>query len=194
MQMKRFFTTSQVKNTYGYIDSQKKYEIIRTLVYFGISFSLFAAGYIATKDKMNLLTVVAILGCLPASKSLISTIMFLCQKSCSKAVFDAVDSASNSLHGLYDLIFTTEKVTYKVAHASYKAKCLVLYAEEKVETNGLEAHIEEYMKRANIKGVNVKIYTDLKKYTERLEQMLALETEEGKLATEVMQLLKEITL
>lgn len=194
MQFKRFFTTAQVKNTYGYIDSQKKYEIIRTLVYFGISISLFIAGYVATKSKMNVLTVVAVLGCLPASKSLVSAIMFLRHKSCSKAVCDMVEPISSGLNSLYDLIFTTEKVTYKVAHAAYKAKCLILYSEEKLDTNGLEAHIEEYMRRAGIKGVNVKAYTDVKKYAERLGQMIALETEEGKIAGEVTQLLKEITL
>lgn len=194
MQFKRFFTTTQVKNTYGYIDSQKKYEIIRTLVYFGISISLFIAGYIATKSKMNVLTVVAILGCLPASKSLVSTIMFLRHKSCSKSVYDAVEPMHDKLKTLYDLVFTTEKVTYKVAHAAYKAKCLVLFSEEKIDTNGLETHIEEYMRRAGIKGVNVKVYTDLKKYAERLEQLNVLETEETKLGEDVMQLLKEITL
>lgn len=194
MQLKRFFTTSAYKNIYGYIDSQKKYEIIRTLVYFGISLSLFIAGYIATKSKTNLLTVVAVLGCLPASKSLVSMIMFLRQHSCSKEVYDAVSVVGKELDQLYDLVFTTEKVTYVVAHAAYAAKCLVLFAEKKVDANGLETHIQEYMKRAGISGVNVKVYTDLKKYTERLGQMCALEREEGKLAQEVMQLLKEITL
>ena len=105
-----------------------------------------------------------------------------------------VEPISSGLNSLYDLIFTTEKVTYKVAHAAYKAKCLILYSEEKLDTNGLEAHIEEYMRRAGIKGVNVKAYTDVKKYAERLGQMIALETEEGKIAGEVTQLLKEITL
>ena len=50
------------------------------------------------------------------------------------------------------------------------------------------------MKKANISGVNVKVYTDLKKYTERLGQLKALEREEGKQALEVLQLIKEITL
>ncbi len=194
MQLKRFFSTSVYKNTYGYIDSQKKYEIIRTIVYFGISLSLFIAGYVATKSKTNLLTVVAVLGCLPASKSLVSAIMFLKHHSCSKTVFNAVEKVIGDFEHLYDLVFTSEKVTYVVAHAAYHAKCLVLYAEKKVDSNALEAHIQEYMKRANISGVNVKVYTDLKKYTERLQQLGALEREEGHLAQEVVQLLNEITL
>ena len=194
MQLKRFFSTSAYKNTYGYIDSQKKYEIIRTIVYFGISLSLFIAGYVATKSKTNLLTIVAVLGCLPASKSLVSAIMFLKYHSCSNTTYDAVEKASEGLNVLYDLVFTSEKVTYVVAHTAYRAKCLVLYAENKVDVNALEAHIQEYMKRANISGVNVKVYTDLKKYTERLQQLGALEREEGRLAREVVQVLKDITL
>ena len=69
MQLMRIFSAEKYKGTRNYIDTQKKYEIFRTLLYFGISVSLFAAGYIQTGRKTNLLTVVAILGCLPASKS-----------------------------------------------------------------------------------------------------------------------------
>ena len=194
MDLKRFFTTSKVKNTYGYIDSQKKYELIRTIVYFGVSLSLFIAGYMATKSKMNLLTVVAVLGCLPASKSLVSMIMFFRYHSCSVDVKNTVSLQSEGLESLYDLVFTTEKATYVAAHAAYKSKCLVLYAEKSLDTAGLEAHLQDYMKKANISGVNVKVYTDLKKYTERLGQLKALEREEGKQALEVLQLIKEITL
>ena len=194
MQVKRFFTTSEVKNTYGYLDSQKIYELIRTIVYFCVSISLFIAGYVATKSKMNVLTVVAVLGCLPASKSLVSMIMFYRNKSCSKKVYDTVNGYASELDCLYDLIFTTEKVTYKIAHAAYNAKCLVLFSEEKIDTNGLEAHIMDYMKRASIRGVNVKVFTELSKYQERLEQMTALESEQNKLSKEVIQLLKEISL
>ena len=136
----------------------------------------------------------AVLGCLPASKSLVSAIMFLKHQSCSLTVYDAVEKVIEGLESLYDLVFTSEKVTYVVAHAAYHAKCLVLYAEKKVDGNALESHIQEYMKRANISGVNVKVYTDLKKYTERLQQLGVLEREEGRLAQEVVQLLKQITL
>ncbi len=193
MQLKRFFTTAECKNTYQYIDSQKKYEIIRTILYFGVSAALFVAGYLATKSKTNLLTVAAVLGCLPASKSLISAIMFCRFHSCSEQTYQKLPAAAH-LDQLYDLVFTTEKVTYVTAHAAYAAKCLVLFSENALDTLALEKHIQEYMLRAGISNVNVKVYTDIKKYSERLNQLASLEREEGKLAEEVMQLLKEITL
>ena len=83
----RIFSTANYKGSRNYIDSQKKYEMIRTLLYFGISASLFLAGYFTTKTKVNVLTVVAVCGCLPASKSLVGTIMFLRYKSCSSMIW-----------------------------------------------------------------------------------------------------------
>ena len=56
------------KGTFGYIKRQRRWEIIRTMLMFGISIALYAAGYIATKSNKNLLTLAAVLGCLPASK------------------------------------------------------------------------------------------------------------------------------
>lgn len=195
MQLKRFFTTAQVKNTRGYIDSQKKYEVLRTLIYFGISFSLFLAGYITTKTKTNLLTVVAILGCLPASKSLVSAIMFLRYKSAGKEICDVLEEAAEGLNTLYDLIFTTEKATFEIVQATYRAKCLVLFSEKHLDAGALEAHVNEYLKRASIRGVKVKVFSNSMAYTERLQQLKELERDtDEKLAGEVMQLLKEITL
>ncbi len=82
--MKRMFTTYFYKGKSDYLDTQKKYEIMRTSLYFLISLSLFAAGWITTGDRLNLLTVVAVLGCLPACKSTVGMIMFLKFKSISK--------------------------------------------------------------------------------------------------------------
>ena len=58
----------------GYLDYKKKVEIIRTVIYFGIVAAIFFLGYFQTDTRLNLLTVVAVLGCLPASKALVGVI------------------------------------------------------------------------------------------------------------------------
>ena len=80
-QFKRIFSGEAYKGEMNYINTQKKYEIIRTILYFSVSLILFIAGYVTTKTKLNVLTIVAILGCLPASKSAVNMIMFLKYKS-----------------------------------------------------------------------------------------------------------------
>ena len=43
MQFKRMFSTDAYKGTSGYLRTQKNYEILRTVLYFAISLSLFIA-------------------------------------------------------------------------------------------------------------------------------------------------------
>lgn len=79
------------KGSFGYIVAKRRSTLIRTLLYFGISVALFAAGYITTGQKENLLTVVAVLGCLPASKSLVNTIMFFRAGGCSREAKETIE-------------------------------------------------------------------------------------------------------
>ena len=52
----------------GYLKAQRDKLLIQTLIEFGIVIALLVIGYVQTGTKLNLLTLVAILGCLPASK------------------------------------------------------------------------------------------------------------------------------
>ena len=62
------------KGAPGYLDYKKKVEIIRTVIYFGIVAAVFFLGYFQTGTRLNLLTVIAVLGCLPAGKALVGVI------------------------------------------------------------------------------------------------------------------------
>ena len=53
MQFKRMFTTDAYKGTRGYLRTQKTYEILRTVLYFAISLSLFIAGWVSTGSREN---------------------------------------------------------------------------------------------------------------------------------------------
>ena len=86
MQFKRMFTTDAYRGTRGYLRTQKIYEILRTVLYFAISLSLFIAGWVSTGSRENLLTIVAVLGCLPACKSLVEMFMFLRYRGCDEQV------------------------------------------------------------------------------------------------------------
>ena len=51
MQFKRMFTTDAYRGTRGYLRTQKIYEILRTVLYFAISLSLFIAGWVSTGSR-----------------------------------------------------------------------------------------------------------------------------------------------
>lgn len=194
MQLIRIFSTEKFKGTKDYINSQKKYEIIRTLLYFGISISLFAAGYIQTGRKANLLTIVAILGCLPASKSAVSAIMFLRFKSCGADAASEIEKHCQGLHVLYDMVFTSYQKNYVVSHLAVQGNTVCGYSgKPDFLENDYYKHIDNILKMDGLKDVTVKVFTDLKKYTDRLEQMKDLKADEG-MTEAVIATLKSVAL
>lgn len=172
MQLKRLFTTEGAKGTKNYLNTQKKYEILRTVLYFSISLSLFAAGYIQTGEKANLLSIVAVLGCLPASKSMVGAVMFLRFKSCGETAAAAIEEHSAGLCCLYDMVFTSYKKNFVVSHMAVSENTVCGYAENpEFDENAFRQHMDTILKLDGHKDIVVKIFTDLPKYLQRLEQM-----------------------
>ncbi|MCD7807293.1 MAG: hypothetical protein LUH19_08145 [Lachnospiraceae bacterium] len=193
--LRRFLGLAQVKNTYRYIDTQRVYEILRTVLFFGVSIALFLGGYQATGSRNNLLTVVAVLGCLPASKSMVSAIMFCRFHSASEQVHQAAAPFDETQDTLYDLVFTTQKVNYSVAHCCLIGNELVLLTEDKkLDKKGLESHLNEMFKKAGLGKVNIGIFTEIRRYTDRLNTLIKGEREEYKDAALLIETLREITL
>lgn len=199
MDIKRLFTTSHVKGTKNYLKLQKKYEIIRTAIYFGISLALFAAGWITTGERTNLLTVVAILGCLPASKSMVAAIMFCKYKSLSENDAAVIEKHSEGLHCLYDMIFTTREKTYPVLHMAVCGNTVAGYmpvsdqGKKKLSDMDCAKHLDTCLKVDNYTNVTIKIFCDVQKYAERLKQMQDLSDTE-KLSEGIMRTFKSISL
>lgn len=194
MQLMRMFSNDKYKGTRNYLNTQKRYEVLRTILYFGISLSLFIAGYIATGDRMNLLTVVAVLGCLPASKSAVSMIMYLRYRGCSAENADRIEKHSRGLETLYDMVFTSYDRNYQVAHMTVKGNTICGFTQDKdFAEQAFYKHIGDMLKADNYKEASVKIFTDIQKYTERLEQMKELDAAEGNTAG-IMHTLKSVSL
>ncbi len=180
MHLMRMFSTEKYKGCRNYLHTQKKYEVLRTVIYFGISLSLFIAGYAATKSRMNLLTVVAILGCLPASKSTVSMIMYLRYQSCSSESADSIAEHMEGLSGLFDMVFTSYDKNYRLSHITVKGNTICGFTEDvKFDEKAFYKHIGNILKVDNYRDTSVKVFRDLKKYTERLEQLKELDAEEG---------------
>lgn len=194
MQVKRLFSTEDAKGTRNYVNTQKKYEILRTVLYFGISLSLFAAGYIQTGSRGNLLSIVAVLGCLPASKSAVGAVMFCRFRSCPEQAALEIEQHSQGMNCLYDMVFTSYKKNYVVSHLAVCGNTVCGYSADcKFEENEFYRHIGDILKMDGHKNVTVKIFTNLSRYTERLEQMKTLDMDDRETAA-VIATLKSVVL
>ena len=139
------------KGTPGYLDYKKKVEIIRTVIYFLLVAAIFTLGYVQTKTRSNLLTVVAILGCLPAAKALVGVITRFPYASVDQKLVHEVDTKAPHTTRVYDLVLTTrEKI-------------------KKVDLNVLSKHIRDMMTQNRLSYSTVKFYQDYKVFLSRIE-------------------------
>ena len=134
------------KGDYGFLFRKKKAEIIRTAVYFGISLLVFLVGFFTTKTKANYLTIVAVLGCLPASKSAVSMIMYLKAKACSTEDKEAIETVIGTLDGYYDLYFTGYSKNFPTDHLVVTKNAIIAYSADKKIT---EKEFNEHMSPFN---------------------------------------------
>jgi hypothetical protein len=194
MSFRRFFSTESVKGTKGYLSSQKKYEWIRTIVYFAVSLSLFAAGIFSTGSRNNLLTIVAVLGCLPASKSLVEAVMYTRYKGAAKDDLQIIEPACGALKCLYDCVFTTREKTYPVDHMAVCGNTVIGYMPDKrLSDTDCAKHLDTCLKIDHFKDVSIKIFQDVNKYSLRLGQLQSL-SEDTALTDGICNTLKSISL
>ena len=185
---------NHTKGEYLYLQNKKKMETLKTILFFGISAALYIAGYVTTGSNKNYLTIVAVLGCLPASKSAVSMIMNLKVKGCSEKSYKAISKKTGKNGGAYNLYFTSYDKNYDLSHVFVKGMTVIGFAEnEKISEAGFEEHIKTVLNHDAIKGVNVKLYKDLDKYLARIEQMQNLENEKSR-ENDIMKTLYAVSL
>ncbi len=200
----RLFFKDPYKGQIGYLKTQLRYEIARTLLYFGICLGLVLAGFFATGSRLNWLTLFAVLGCLPSCQSLVSVILFAKAKPCSEALTkdildalqeaakDAQDAAKDAAQdagkdaakdaapapGLFDLAFTAYDTTFYIAHLYIKNNTVIGICEMPAfDEAKFNKHFYEVMRNDGFSNISGKIFTDKKKYLARLKQIQALEAD-----------------
>lgn len=167
-----------VKGNFGYLKAKRIQVLLRTVLFFVIPLMLFVAGYITTGTRKNLLTIVAVLGCLPACKSLVSLIMYFRSTGCSLSVKEAVEKQEGALIGMYDMYFTSYKQNFAISHMVVEGKNVCGYTETpSCDTKACEEHLNTMLKQGGYKDMTIKIFTDMGKYSQRLKQLNELTCE-----------------
>lgn len=158
------------KGNYGYISYEKKRRLLVTLILFVIPLAILISGIIYHGTKENILTIVAIVGCLPACKSTVGLIMIMMQKPMKKEVYTQAEKAKGDLTGGYELVVTGYEHTIPVNAFIVCGTELVCYTpDEKADTAYLEKHISKIMAANAVHDIHVKVMKSLKQYLQRVD-------------------------
>ncbi len=162
----------KTKGQYGYLNYQKKIEVLKTIFLFACSIFILIVGIFSTGTKSNLLTVVAILGMLPASKSAVGMIMFLRFHSGNQKIYEETKQYAKKLPMNYDFVFTTTQKAYQISSIACYANTLCGYAENpKTDCTALEAYLSETLSKNGFKSASIKLFDDFETYKNRLATM-----------------------
>lgn len=183
------------KGSFGYLDNRKKYVALRTLAFFLIAGGLYAGGILITGSNKNLLTIVAVLACLPACKSAVNLILFLRAKGCGGALHEKLVSYDDALTVFYDMYFTSYQKNYPLSHMALKGGMLCGMTENpSCDCRDAEKHLEQMLVQEGIKNVTVHIFSQEDKYVDRLSRLLDMQVEDHKDREEIISLLYNVSI
>ncbi len=167
-----FLYKKHPKGTYEYAGYKKIVDAIVMIVFFLLALGLYVIGIVTTGSKKNLLTIVAVLGLLPACKMVVSVIMSLRVRPCDTGVRDEIDGHVGRLYGLYNMYFTSYDKNFLLAHMVVYGRNIVgLSLGEGFDEKAFGEHITDLARKEGIKDLFVKVFDDKDKYLRRLDEL-----------------------
>lgn len=183
------------KGAYGYLENRRKYTACRTMIFFLLCIGLYVIGIVSTGSNKNLLTIIAVLGCLPACKSAVNFIIFMRAKGCSGALHQKLSDYDEKLETFYDLFFTSYQKNYPISHMALKGGMLCGITESPAcGCDEAKKHLEQMLSQEGIKNVVVNIFSQEEPYIDRLSRLSDMKEEDHKNREDIVNLLYAVSL
>lgn len=189
-----FLYRKHPKGSYEHAKYKRTVDIIITIFLFLLSLGLFVIGYVATGSKKNLLTIVAVLGLLPACKMVVDVIMCFRVKPVEESVREGIDASIGKLYGLYHMYFTSYDKNFPIDHLVITSNSVIgLCSNPKFDEKLFITHLKDHMRKDGIKDITIKIFDDYNKYLNRLSEINNLDDETTTVNIGVRNLILNIT-
>jgi hypothetical protein len=159
------------KGDFGYFASEKKRRFWITFILFAVPLAIFFSAWIYFKSRMTVWTVVAVVGCLPACKSLVSLIMILSCHPMDEKLYQQIHEHQGDLVMAYEMYMTFyEKSAYLDAVAVCGNTVVAYSSDPKIDTEFMAQESQKLVRKNGYK-VDIKILKELRPFLERLDSM-----------------------
>lgn len=164
----------------GYLKGKRKLYIVQTLIAWGLVIAILLLGYFQTGTKLNLLTVAAVLGCLPAGRVLTALIAIFPYKGIDAARAQEIEKCTPLLTTAYDMVITSREHIMPVDAVVISGSTVCGYAPNK-KTKPEEAakHIRNMLEENRLTKITVKIFSDYTAFLSRAEGMNSIADVDG---------------
>ena len=161
------------KGAYGYIRREKIRRLLITLLMFAIPLAIFFTGMAMHHTRNNILTVVAMVGIIPAARFAVSWIMIMTQKSAPEEIFQITEQKAANLARAYELIVTAYEGRMPLDAVVICGNNVVCYSSrgQQDKIAFMQRHIEKALSTDNFFDMKVKILQDKNAYVQRISQL-----------------------
>lgn len=156
----------------GYLKAERNKLLAQTLIEFVIVVGLLIVGYVQTGTKLNLFTLVAVLGCLPASKVLVELITIFPYKTIDADKAAEIKEKTPLLTTAYDMVLTSREKIMPVDAIVISGGTICGYSKsKKVKPEETASYIKKMLQENRFDKVTVKIFPDYVAFLSRAEGM-----------------------
>lgn len=161
------------KGEAGYIDYERFSRMVRTAILFIIPLAALVGATLYFGTRQNIITVIAMVGMIPACMSAVSVILVYTIRSIPKKLFEEIQPRTGSLTMAYDLYMTNyDKNTLFDAIAVCGDTVVGLATFKNPDRKEAETHIGNVLRQDGFRA-NVSVLGDEKKFLERLDSLNA---------------------
>lgn len=187
------------KGQAGYLSVRKKSLGLQALFGFILVAGLLITGYMRTQSRMNLFTVLAVLGCLPSAKALTEWIAVLPYNTIEKQIAEEILEKSSLLTTAFDMVITSRDKIMPVDAVVISNHTVFGYAgNPKTQPEETAKHIKNILAENRHVGVTVKVFADYVPFLSRAEGLNSIievnHSADRKLEEEIRRILLNISM
>lgn len=154
----------------GYLKALKTKYLTGALAEFAIVAAVFILGYVQTKTKQNLFTIVAVVGCLPAAKMLVEYITVYPHRGIEPEKYMEIEEKAPLVMRLYDMLITSTEKAMPVDALVISGHVVCGYTGSlRTDEAVLSKHIKDVLKDNRYDKMTVKIFHDYAMFLARAE-------------------------
>lgn len=161
------------KGSLGYIRYEKVKRAIIMAIMFAIPIAIYYTAYRVTGSNRNIMTIVAIVGIIPAAKFAVSFIMIMMQKDAPEEIASKTGEIAGELVHGYELTVTAYEGRMPLDAIVICGNEIACFSSrgDKSQFQFMEKHIKKILNSNNYFDTNVKIFDSDKHYFDRIKAL-----------------------
>ena len=163
------------KGTVGYVQDQRIRRALIMIVMFAIPLVIYFSALKITGTNRNIMTIVAVVGMIPAARFAVSWIMIMLQRKADPQAVRITQETAGMLTNAFELMVTSYdgRLPLDAVVVCGNEIAAVSVNAEKKQIDMMEKHITKILNSNQYFNSNVRIFPDLKHYQDRIRQLAA---------------------